>query len=386
MKLLIISPSVQRGGVEEYMLTVASEATRESWNVHAAFPQTPGTAYLIQDFAQQGVSYYPLAIDTANSSRFKALTEYLPHLTRTVSVLLHVKPDVILISLPWADYCFGVLLACALLNIPTVVVFQLVSSRFEFTQHKINLYRWIRTRHQQWVAVSEANRQLICDSFQILPHEVLCIFNGAKILPVAQDQAEIERLGVQVRQELKLPETSQIALTVGRLAPQKGYSDLIPIIPDLVRDFPDLQFVWVGEGEQQNELCNNIQEAGIEDKVLLLGYRSDIPRLLHAADLFVFPTHYEGLPFALLEAMAHQLPVVASDASSIPEILEDKVHGRLFRSGDRYNLVETLRWALQHPTQMQDLAQNAKLRVQEFSEERMLKETLELLKKLSGVS
>lgn len=385
MKLLVMSSSAERGGVEGYALTIGSGAIAEDWDVHAAFPKTPGTASLIQDFVEQGVSYHPLAIDSPNLRRSRAITEYLPHFIRTVLVLLRLRPKVVLIGLPWPDYCLGVLFACALLRMPTVVVFQLVPSRFEFSPAKLKLYHWIRRRNQQWVAVSETNRQLICDSFQIPRDEVFCIFNGAKITPVAHSQPEIDHLRNQVRRELKLPQSCQIALTVGRLAAQKGHRDLIPVIPELVQEFPELRFVWVGEGDQRDELEGSIRDASIEDKVLLLGYRADIPRLLLAADLFVFPTYYEGLPFALLEAVAHRLPVVASDASSIPEIIQDQVHGRLFRSGDSHHLLEVLRWALQHPKQMQNFAQQAESRVQDFSEERMLRETLELLKKLSKV-
>jgi len=385
MKFLVILPSIQRGGVESYALTIASSATVEGWDIHAAFPQTSGTNSLIQDFVKQGVNYHPLAINDPKTREHRVIREYLPRFIQTILALLEIKPDVVLVSLPWADQCFGVLFACALLNIPTAVVFQLISSRFEFSSYKLNLYRWMRTRKQQWVAVSQTNRQLICDSFQVPPHEILCIFNGAKITSVDHCRYEIERSRDQVRQELKIPRNSRIALTVGRLAPQKGHSDLIPVIPQLVQEFPDLRFVWVGDGEQRDELYNSILDAGIEDKVLLLGQRSDVPRLLQAADLFLFPTHYEGLPFALLEAMAHRLPIVASDASSIPEIIEDQVHGRLFQSHDRGHLFETLRWALQHPERMQELSKNAESRIQEFSEEKMIKETVGLLKKLSGI-
>lgn len=112
---------------------------------------------------------------------------------------------------------------------------------------------------------------------------------------------------------------------------------------------------------------------------------SDIPKLLKAADLFVFPTHFEGLPFSPIEAMAHDLPVVASNASSIPEIIENKVHGLLFRKGDSCDLLETLRFALRNPTMMQEMAENAKLRVKDFSEEKMVTKTLELIELATSV-
>jgi glycosyltransferase involved in cell wall biosynthesis len=104
--------------------------------------------------------------------------------------------------------------------------------------------------------------------------------------------------------------------------------------------------------------------------------------LLKAADLFVFPTHYEGHPLALLEAMTQGLPIVASDASSIPEIIQHGVQGLLFRTGDRDNLLATLRWALQHPDCLQEMAGNAQRRVQDFSVQRTIEQTLALFKRM----
>jgi glycosyltransferase involved in cell wall biosynthesis len=378
-KLLIIFPSIERGGAEEYALTIACGAKQQGWEVHAAFPKTKGTASLIQDFTVKGISYHCLAIPQRIIHGLKAvIIEYLPQFVRTVSLLFNIKPDVAIVNLPFPSLCLGSVLACGLLGIPTTVVFQLITCRIPFKSNRLRLYNWARARNQQWIAVSKNNRKLVSESFQIPLHEVLCIYNGTKLISVC-DREDIGKLRHQVCQELGVPENSQIALTVARLHPQKGHSDLIPAIPHIVREFPEVRFVWVGDGEQREYLIHKVQEYGVEDKVLFLGYRSDVPRLLKSANLFIFPTHCEGHPFALLEAMAHRLPVIASDASGIPEVIENGVHGLLFRTGDSCDLLENLRWGLRNPDKMQQMAQNAQLRVQEFSEERMLKQTLGVL-------
>jgi glycosyltransferase involved in cell wall biosynthesis len=107
------------------------------------------------------------------------------------------------------------------------------------------------------------------------------------------------------------------------------------------------------------------------------GYRTDVSRFLSSGDLFAFPSRFEGLPFALLEAMAYGLPVVASDATSTPEIISDRVHGLLFPSGDCEKLSQTLVWALEHPEEMSRMAERAACRTQDFSEETMLRHTLD---------
>jgi glycosyltransferase involved in cell wall biosynthesis len=137
-----------------------------------------------------------------------------------------------------------------------------------------------------------------------------------------------------------------------------------------------VRFVWVGDGQDREYLIDLVSEYGVKEQVLFLGYRRDVPRLLKSADLFVFPTHYEGSPFALLEAMAYSLPIIASDADAIVELVEHQLHCLVFRTSDRHDLQETLLWALSHPHQMQQFAENAQLHVQDFSEAKMSEKTL----------
>ena len=120
--------------------------------------------------------------------------------------------------------------------------------------------------------------------------------------------------------------------------------------------------------------------------MLLLGHRSDLPRLLQAADLFLFPTRFEGHPFALLEAMAYGLPIITTDVSSIPEVIEHQIHGLLYRAGDEDGLVHAVRWAVQHPDKMQAMAQQAHQRVQQFSEATMIEKTLSVWQHLSLIN
>jgi glycosyltransferase involved in cell wall biosynthesis len=329
MKLLVIFSSTLRGGAEEYALTIATDAAKSGWNVHAAFPETDKTSSLINDFSASNVSCHSLKIAESDNPKLETKKRHFSRLARTLILLLKLKPDVVQIILPWPNYCFGSILACGLLKVPTGVVFQLTPSKFSFSRKMLNAYHWARARNQKWVAVSEINRQVVCESFQAQPSEVIKIYNGTKVLSNLDNNndEDVDILRHQIREELGIPATSRIALTVGRLSAQKGYADIVSAISPITQEFPDVKFIWAGEGEEKENLLRKIEEYGVEDKVLFLGYRSDVSRLLKAADIFVFPTHFEGLPFSLIEAMANGLPIIASDASSIPEIIEHKVHG-----------------------------------------------------------
>lgn len=407
MKLLVIFPSTQRGGVEEYTLKIASFILTHNGEVHGAFPQTSGTTSLIKDFTEKGIIYHPLEIAEVPIQSLEELSKKklgllqilpsliiprvqfdlskLPHLFKSLLLLRNISPDLVMINLPWSDYGMGTILACALLRIPTVVVFHLIPQPISLSNLKLKLYQWAKNRNQKWLGICQSNCQFVSQSFQIPLEELSCIYNGAKPFPHNPPE-NIKEFRTQIRQELGLTETTQIALTVARLSSQKGYDYLIPTIPHLIQEFPDLKFVWVGDGEQREFLINLVKEYEVTDHVLFLGHRSDVPRLLQAADLFIFPTYAEGQPFAILEAMGYSLPIIASATHGIPEVITHQVHGLLTRTGDSCDLLEKIRWALRNPEDMTKMAQKALLRVQDFSEEKMLKETWELLNAMVSIN
>lgn len=387
MKLLILLPSQARGGAEEQSLTIARAAVARGWEVHAGFPTVPGTVSLRHEFTAAGIACHQLAIAEV-PARWRHLAE-LKRLLRTVAALLTIKPDVVQIALPSPISGAGSILACGLLRVPTAVVFHSTPVRVSFGR-RLKAYAWARARNQQWIAVSESSRELVCQSFEAAPNEVLRIYNGARTrgtdfsLSTLQEQTEVCSTSTRqsVCRELGLRETDRLILTVGRLHPDKGYRDLLHTIPHLLAEFPNAKFLWVGEGEFRQQLSSEVKKYGVADAVRMLGHRTDVARLMQAADLLAFPSHVEAMSLVLLEAMAAGLPLVASRVGGTPEVVTDQIHGRLCHAGDSCDLLATLRWALHHPEQMQEMATRASERVREFSEERMIEETLETLQRL----
>ena len=399
MKLLIILSSTKRGGVEEYSLKIASEAIRQTWDVHAAFPQTQATNSLIEDLKTQKITYHRLDIAETDIPPINTVKELIPiiwptlksmctkiiHFGRILFFLLKLKPQVVMLNIPWPNHCLTSILACGVLKIPTLVVFHLIPFKFSFNNLKLKAYHWAYSRNQQWIGISQNNCRFLVESFSLPQKEVLCVHNGTKIEGDQNLNHNLNRtkLRAKIGRELAISENSQILLTVARLSRQKGYDYLIPTIPHLLKEFSNIYFIWVGDGEEKAFLRQQIQEYGITKRVLLLGHRFDVPQLLQAADLFIFPTHYEGQPFAVLEAMVWNLPIIASATNGIPEVIKHQVHGLLTRTGDSCDLLEAIRWALRHPQQMKKMAKRAKLRVKEFSETKMRRETCDILQKLS---
>jgi glycosyltransferase involved in cell wall biosynthesis len=387
MRLLALFPSRLRGGTEEYVLRIASAARREGWEVHGGWPQTPGLDSFLEDWRRGGMTFHPLDISADDDSP-RTLTPWHHGVRcmRSLALLWKVRPTVVLLGLPWPLYGFGAILACALLRIPTMASFQLAPWPMAFWGKTLKAYLWAKTRRQLWVVNSKDSQKHLSESFHIQPNEICVIRNGIRTSQFngALPAEERDRLRRQICAEQGLPSDARLLVTVARLHAQKGYSDLLTAAPALAREFPSVHFLWIGDGDLREALTRRIREAGLQARVHLLGHRTDLARYYQAADLFVFPTHFEGgVSFALVEAMASGAAIVSSDASGIPEVVENRVHGLLFPARNPEALAEVIRHALTHSEEMAQMARRGCDRASELTEERMCRNTLDALTELA---
>ena len=128
-----------------------------------------------------------------------------------------------------------------------------------------------------------------------------------------------------VRSEFDLPVGSEILIHVGRFDPQKNHTFLADIFHSVSTIRPSAFLMLVGTGSLRPMIEERLKTLGVADRVRFCGQRSDIPRLLKAADVFVFPSLHEGLPLACLEAQAAHLPIVMSDRIT-PEVIINPAH------------------------------------------------------------
>jgi glycosyltransferase involved in cell wall biosynthesis len=158
-------------------------------------------------------------------------------------------------------------------------------------------------------------------------------------------------------------------LTIARLDAQKGLGYLL----EAAALVPEAVFVVAGEGPERAALESRARELGVSSQIIWLGYRDDIADLLACSDLFVLPSLFEGLPVALLEAMAAGRPVVASAIAGIDEVVAHEQTGLLVPPADSLALAGTIRAVLADPARAGRLALAGQTHVShEFSVERML--------------
>jgi glycosyltransferase involved in cell wall biosynthesis len=149
---------------------------------------------------------------------------------------------------------------------------------------------------------------------------------------VCADEYRTSSDPASLRAELGLPSDRRLLGGVGRLTHQKGFDLLLAALARLAE--PDVDLLLAGTGEEESRLRSQACELGLADRVHFAGYRRDVPRLLGALDVYVHPARFEGMPNALLEAMAAACPIVASAVDGNRELIDDGVHGWLVPPDD----------------------------------------------------
>lgn len=176
-------------------------------------------------------------------------------------------------------------------------------------------------RAREVVAVSNENLALLRRHFGLAPDAGIVMHNGRPDDFFAPRSTSTRQ---RVRDELGLPADAVVSMTVGRLDLVKGYQYQVAALKHLRESpaWPSLRFVWVGDGTLADQLRGLAARLRLDGKLHFLSRRDDVPDLLDAADLFVLPSMYEGMPLAVLEAMAKRLPVIATAVSGTPEALD----------------------------------------------------------------
>ncbi|MBI2447110.1 MAG: glycosyltransferase family 4 protein [Candidatus Omnitrophica bacterium] len=144
------------------------------------------------------------------------------------------------------------------------------------------------------------------------------------------------------KRELQIPLGVPVLGTVGRLDSVKGHKFLLDAIPYIKRASQGIKVLIIGDGTLRLDLENQAKRLGVEDNVLFLGMRDDVPELLNCIDVFVLPSLYEGMGRALVEAEAAGVPVVATQVGGVPEVVLDGKTGILIPPKDPARLAEAV--------------------------------------------
>ena len=207
---------------------------------------------------------------------------------------------------------------------------------------------------------------------------VACIRNGIDL-----EGKSVHTDRWHTRKELGIDSETCLIGTVGRLTPVKGIPYLLEAARILLCQGANVKVLVVGDGSIRPDLMIQTRDLGISENVVFLGHREDTDALLQALDIFALPSLSEGIPMALLEAMAASRAVVASRVGGIPEIIEDEVEGFLVEPMDVDSLAERCRRLIESPDVARRMGEQARKRVErDFSATAMADRVASVYKEL----
>ncbi len=219
---------------------------------------------------------------------------------------------------------------------------------FAFQMRLSSVRRWMYLqlerfagRHTDLLVLPSQSQQELAVSARVVPR------SKTRVVPtgVAPEKLKPNRTATQVRQSLDIPADATVLGTVALLSQQKGHKYLLQALPGLCQD-RDIVLLLAGDGPLQQPLKQLAARLSVAECVRFLGYREDIPELLAALDLFVLPSLWEGLPYALLEAMAAKVPVVTTDIPGNNDLVDGATTGWLAAAGDAEGLAAAITEAL----------------------------------------
>ncbi len=256
----------------------------------------------------------------------------------------------------------------------------------------------LTSEHLPWSGYAPATRMLnaltyrLDDAHVAVSHAVLTsipsrLVDGTKVIRTGVDVAAIRGHREErdrIRASLGLEPDHFVIGTVANFRPQKDYPTLLRAAARIAGAYPHVRFVAIGDGPLEREIVRLRAELSLQDTFLLLGRRDDPAGVLAACDAFVLASRFEGLPLALMEALAMGLSVVATSSAGVRECVTDDQDALLVPVGDAAALAAALGRVIQEPALRSRLASGAETGADRFDIVRMAGEIEALYTELAG--
>jgi len=198
--------------------------------------------------------------------------------------------------------------------------------------------------------------------------------NKFKELPFNENQ--------NFKRELGIPENYLVVGTVGRLVPVKGPEFLIEAAKYIISKYPEVFFIFTGDGPLEQNLERQAFKSGIKDNIIFLGWRNDIAGIISVYDIFALPSLNEGMGRVLVEAMALGKPIVASNVGGIPDLVTHGKNGFLVPPKNPEKLAKYIQILIGDKEKRKKMGQAGKEMVKNFSKEKMVEKIANLYEEL----
>ncbi|HLG25837.1 MAG TPA: glycosyltransferase [Candidatus Gracilibacteria bacterium] len=342
-KILFYTDTPIYGGAERIMLELARNLNREKYSVMLACSKYKILDEWCEHWEQNGMQVARLNVIHKHDPR---------HHLQLKKILKKERPDILHLHL-WnpgsCRYAFGAV------DKKTTKLISTEHDPFPLNGIKNMLKKKGLKKTDCTIAVSDANRELLLKLYPDLESRIVTIHNGIDLEHFEKQLLHFSsQKKAKIRSDLmKAAHNDFVIVSVAALHPRKGLKHVIEAFAEIKKEAPQTKLVIVGEGPQRKELTECIKKLGVSHEVMLLGKQENIPEILKSSDLFVLPSVKEAFGIAVLEAMAAQLPIIASGVGGIPEIIKNNRSGLLVEPGN----TEALKTAIQELMKNQPLSQ-----------------------------
>lgn len=370
IRVLHILTTEVRGGIEEGVLSLLCNLDRNQFSVAFACPPV-----LLQAYGRD-LEGLDLAIHAMPPLSRPYNFVALARLARTLRA---VRPDIVHTHLFVTSLCVAPV--AKLCGVPVVVETCRIREGWRRGIWKgYGIDRWVNRCVDANIAISNSLRCYLLEDKLFPPEKVVLIRNGRELSRVvAPSDGDVEVL----RREFQVPRDELVVSVPGRLENQKGHRYLLEALPDVLRRFPKLRVLIVGEGSLRHELAAEVERRKVKDHVVLTGYRNDVYNILRLSDLVVLPSLYEGLPLVAIEAGVLGKPIVATAVDGTPEVVLHGETGWLVPPADSAELAKAMCALLADPALRARMGERARDYVmREYSFDRLVAETEKLYSRL----
>ena len=201
--------------------------------------------------------------------------------------------------------------------------------------------------------------------------QYILVGNGIDLGPFFKHDRKKAR---EIRQELKLA-GKKVVGTVGRVSPAKNPAGFVNIAKGVLNEKEGVVFLFAGGGEMLDEMREQVKKAGLENDIVFLGVRRDIPELLSNFDIFILPSLWEGMPRSVIEALALSKPVVAHRVGGLEEIIRDGENGVIISLNRTAEFVESLKFLLENPAVCRKMGARGKMTARRYDASSVVEKT-----------
>ena len=238
----------------------------------------------------------------------------------------------------------------------------------------------------KWKYNHASIKKIVCVSEMILQITKPAIFDAEKLCVVHSGintaQYDFNLTENILKKELNLPEDALFVGNLSALADHKDFPTFLKTAQKVIGENPHVHFIIAGKGAEEVFIKNFIAQHNLASHIHLLGFRNDVPQVMKSLDVFLITSRTEGLGTIVLEAFAGGVPVVATRAGGIPELVSDEVTGLLCEIGDVDGLKTAVKRILMDHEFKATLIHNAKIKVQDFSFQATAKKTFQIYQEI----